>query len=81
MLTAASLLIAVNGKSEEELLLRDWDSKVRYMCLISQLTAISRYRAAEKSAITDFNSHWECFANSKHSKIDRKVKDCILSIL
>lgn len=53
MLTVESTLTALNWKSEEELLLKNWVGSVRQMCLISRLTAISRYRAGNEKVLSD----------------------------
>lgn len=54
VLTAASKLIALHWKSEEELLLRDWVNRVREKCLIGKLAVASKYRARNDKALSDF---------------------------
>lgn len=59
MLTAASLLIAKHCKSEEEVTLRDWIKKVTYMCLISKIIAIIRYRLGKYNTLREFKVKWK----------------------
>lgn len=66
LLMVASLLIAASWKSDQELAAKAWERKIRYMCLISKLTAINRYSAGRKSAVIEFTIQSVCFLISKY---------------
>lgn len=65
MLTAAALLMVKKCKSVEIPTWEEWISKVRYMCLITNVSAMCIYRAGHYQAIVNFMSQWGVFVNSR----------------
>lgn len=81
MLIAAALLIAEHWKEHEKVTMTEWIAKVRYMCLISKLTAVMRHWGGQSNALNAFKLQWSCFVKSKYSKVQERVSSQVLSIL
>lgn len=66
MLTVATLLIAKQWKLEE-VKATDWIEKLRTVALMSKLSARTRYRAGNQTALEEFRTHWHRFVTSKYN--------------
>lgn len=67
MLTTATIPIVKKWKPAEIPSMNEWLSKVRYVGLMSKLTAICNYRAGHKSAVLSFYMQWESFMLSNYA--------------
>lgn len=79
---AATALITLNWKSQEALVIEAGMVRVRwYMCLISTLLAICRYRSGQGNALKGFEVQWSCFVDCKVNLADAKMRDQVLTIM
>lgn len=56
-------------------------SRVREMCLMNKLSAISRDRSRQGTALKDYEVQRRCFIDSKFSIMENKMKDRILVVI
>lgn len=80
MLTAATLLIAQRWKSVEVPTLREWLSKVHYMCLVNKLSAMCRYGAGYVNDVKMFVTMGVVMSRYAENQLTN-VKEYILSVL
>lgn len=69
-------------KSTESSTIQEWLSKIRYMSLMSKLTALYRCRAGQCNALVGFGVRWGPFLSSKYAGYQMvNIRDSILTIL
>lgn len=61
MLTVATLLISNTWKSAEIPLISEWLGKIRYMGLISKISAMGKYRTGRRNTLEKFQIQREPF--------------------
>lgn len=63
------MLIAKMWKLQDTLKLSDWVGKMRFVCLMSKVTALYKYRAGVEQALRDFMCQWAPFINSQYAGV------------